>query len=149
VFLPGHGNVAEAGAALPQPLKEALMSDHGTFYWNELNTRDPGRAREFYGSTLGWTFEKMPMPGGGAYHIAKQDGKPVAGIFDTSSPDFTDIPPHWLAYIAVDNIDERVAAAKKAGAQVTREPFDVEGVGRIAILMDAVGAAIGWMTPAQ
>ena len=28
-----------------------------------------------------------------------------------------------------------------------REPFDVEGVGRIAILKDAVGALIALMTP--
>ena len=28
-----------------------------------------------------------------------------------------------------------------------REPFDIDGVGRIAILNDPVGAAIAWMTP--
>jgi len=125
------------------------MSDHGTFYWNELNTTEPLRAREFYASTLGWQFEEMPMPGGGTYLIAKQDGKPVAGVFEMSGPDFEGIPPHWFAYIAVDDVDQRLAAAKRAGAEVIREPFDVEGVGRIALLKDAVGAAIGWMTPAR
>ena len=29
-----------------------------------------------------------------------------------------------------------------------REPFDVPGTGRIAILKEPGGAAIGWMTPA-
>jgi predicted enzyme related to lactoylglutathione lyase len=60
---------------------------------------------------------------------------------------FEGVPPHWLGYIAVDDIDNRVAAAKQAGARVMREPFDVEGVGRIAILKDAVGALIALMTP--
>jgi hypothetical protein len=62
---------------------------------------------------------------------------------------FEGVPPHWLSYIDVDEIDKRVAAAKKAGATIIRDPFDVEGVGRIAILKDAVGALIAWMTPAQ
>lgn len=124
------------------------MSDHGTFYWNELNTHAPEKAREFYSKVIGWQFEEMPMPHGGAYLIAKQDGKPVAGVFPMSGPDFEGMPSHWLSYLAVDNVDQRLAAAKQAGAQVIREPFDVEGVGRIAILKDAAGAGIGWMTPA-
>jgi predicted enzyme related to lactoylglutathione lyase len=57
------------------------------------------------------------------------------------------VPPHWLAYIEVDEIDKRFAAARQAGTQMIREPFDVEGVGRIAILKDGVGALIAWMTP--
>jgi predicted enzyme related to lactoylglutathione lyase len=52
-----------------------------------------------------------------------------------------------LSYIEVDEIDKRVAAAKQAGAQMIRGPFDVEGVGRVAIFKDVVGALIAWMTP--
>ena len=40
------------------------MADHGTFYWNELMTRDAEKAKAFYGATLGWTFDAMPMPEG-------------------------------------------------------------------------------------
>ena len=35
---------------------------HGSFYWNELMTRDAEKAKKFYGDTIGWTFEAMPMP---------------------------------------------------------------------------------------
>ncbi len=83
----------------------------------------------------------------GVYRIAKRGDQRVAGIFEMKGKHFEGVPPHWLAYIAVDDIDKRVAAAKRAGAQVMREPFDVEGVGRIAVLKDAVGAPIAWMTP--
>ena len=58
------------------------------------------------------------------------------------------MPEFWMAYIAVDDVDKRVAKAKKAGATIVREPFDVPGVGRIAILKQPGGAGIGWMTPA-
>lgn len=124
------------------------MTDHGTFHWNELMTREPKKACDFYAETLGWRFEDMEMPDG-VYHVAKQGDRYVGGVFEMKGPQFEGVPPHWFAYIAVDDIDQRLAAAKKAGAQVIREPFEVEGVGRIAIIKDPTGAAIGWMTPAS
>ena len=42
----------------------------------------------------------------------------------------------------------RVAEAETAGAKILRPPFEVPDVGRIAILEDTTGAAIGWMTSA-
>ena len=124
------------------------MSGHGTFTWNELNTHDASKACEFYSSLLGWRFEEMPMPDG-VYRIAKLGDNTVAGLFEMKGKDFEGVPPHWLSYIEVDEIDKRARAAKQAGATMIREPFDVEGVGRIAILKDAVGALIAWMTPAR
>ena len=123
------------------------MTDHGTFHWNELMTRDPGKACDFYARTLGWRFEEMPMPDG-VYRVAKLGDRPVAGVFEMKGGQFDHVPPNWFAYIAVDDVDRRLAAAKDAGAEVLREPFDIEGVGRIVIIQDPEGAAIGWMTPA-
>ena len=124
------------------------MAGHGTFYWNELMTRDPKKARDFYGPMLGWTFDVMPMANGMSYYVCKQAGKPVAGIFEMTGADFAGVPTHWFSYIQVDDVDRRVAAATKAGAKLHRPIFDVPGVGRIAIIEDPVGAHVGWMTPA-
>ena len=55
-------------------------------------------------------------------------------------------PPHWFAYLEVDDVDDRVDEIKENGGRVLQEPFDIEGVGRIAILADSTGALIGWMT---
>ena len=41
-----------------------------------------------------------------------------------------------------------MAAWAAACAQLMRPIFDVPGVGRIAILKDATGAGLGWITPA-
>jgi len=54
-----------------------------------------------------------------------------------------------MSYLEVDNVDDRVAKVAGAGGTVMREPFDVPNVGRIAIIQDASGAALGWITPAQ
>jgi hypothetical protein len=58
------------------------------------------------------------------------------------------VPPHWFSYIEVDDVDARTAKVKASGGQVMREPFDIPGVGRIAIIADATGAHVGIMTSA-
>ncbi|MEJ1157389.1 VOC family protein [Prosthecomicrobium sp. N25] len=123
------------------------MWKHGTFTWNELNTRNPDAARAFYGELLGWTFDEMPMPEG-PYWVARQDGAPVAGVFTMAGPAFDGIPEHWFPYVAVEDVDALAARVEAAGGTVLRPAWDVPGVGRIVIVRDCNGAAMGWMTPA-
>ena len=119
---------------------------HGNFFWNELMTRDVEQAKKFYSATVGWTFDAMPMPDG-TYWVAKMGDKAVGGIFPLHGKEFDGVPESWMAYLAVDDVDARLKKAKAAGATVMREPFEVPGVGRIAILKEPGGAGIGWMTP--
>jgi len=51
------------------------------------------------------------------------------------------------SYLAVDDVDTCLRTATAAGAKTMREPFDVPGVGRIAILQEPGGAMIYWITP--
>lgn len=125
------------------------MTAHGHFHWNELNTRDAGRAKEFYAETVGWTFDEMDMGDGTPYYICKQGDALAAGIFTMQGPDFEGIPEHWMSYLAVDDVDAAVAKAKSAGGEVINEPFDVLGTGRIAKIKEPGGAVIGLMTPAE
>ena len=124
-----------------------MRGTHGTFYWNELLARNIEGAKKFYSDTLGWSYDAMPMPGGGTYWVAKMDDQPVGGLFDITGPEFKDVPESWMSYIAVDDVDARLKKAVAAGAKVMKEPFDVPGVGRIAVLLEPGGAGIGWMTP--
>ena len=120
---------------------------HGHFHWNELRTRDAERAKRFYGQTIGWTFEATSTPDGDTYWLALADGKPVAGFFSLVSPRFDAVPESWISFLAVDDVDARVAKAIEAGATLMLPLFDVSNVGRIAMLMEPGGAGIGWITP--
>ena len=124
-----------------------MRGTHGTFYWNELLARNIEGAKKFYSDTLGWSYDAMPMPGGATYWVAKMGDQPVGGLFDISGPDYKDVPESWMSYIAVDDVDARLKKAVAAGGKVMKQPFDVPGVGRIAILLEPGGAGIGWMTP--
>jgi predicted enzyme related to lactoylglutathione lyase len=126
-----------------------MRGTHGTFYWNELLARNIEGAKKFYSDTLGWSYDAMPMPGGATYWVAKMGDQPVGGLFDIAGPEFKDVPESWMSYIAVDDVDARLKKAVAAGAKVMKQPFDVPGVGRIAVLLEPGGAGVGWMTPAN
>ncbi len=120
---------------------------HGSIHWNELNTHDVEKAKAYHTKTFGWTFETVPMEEG-AYHVAWLDGEMVAGVFDLSLiPEMADMTAHWLTYLAVDDVEATVQKTKDQGGQVYRAPWDVPGVGRIAILAEPSGAGFGVMKP--
>ena len=126
-----------------------MSEHHGVAWWNELMTRDLPASLDYYGKLCGWSFETMPMPEGGDYHIGMKGGKPMAGLMDMSSLEhLNDAPPHWFSYFAVDDVEAAVAATKKAGGQIIREVYEVPNTGRIAIVVDPAGAAVGLITPA-
>ena len=121
---------------------------HGSFYWNELMTRDAERDKKFYAGAIGWTFDAMPMPDG-TYWVAKMDDDYVGGLFPLTDPKFKGVPEGWMSYLAVDDVDARVKKAQGLGATLMRPIFDVPGIGRIAIVKEPGGAGVGWMTPVK
>ncbi len=126
------------------------MSDsHGMVWWTELMTRDVDAAVKYYGDVCGWTFETMDMmDGSGTYYVGKHGDRPTAGIMDmTPMAHLDQVSPHWFSYFAVDDLEAAMAATKSAGGSVLREPFEIPGTGRIAILQDPTGAAMGMITP--
>ena len=131
------------------------MSQHGTFYWNELMTKDPEAAKAFYREVLGWDFHQMSMEdpgkpaeaGAPAYNVIMAGETPAGGVMNSEGTGFEHAPPQWFAYIAVDDVDAAVGKVESLGGKVVAPPFDVASVGRIAIIQDPIGATVGMITP--
>lgn len=119
---------------------------HGAFGWNELVTTDTGAARKFFGSLLGWTFEEMPMPGGGgSYVVASAGDTRVGGMFKMEGENFKGVPPHWMGYITVKDVDGAAKKAASLGGKVVMPPTDIPGVGRFTLITDPTGAHVSLM----
>src|SRR5919201_1792917 len=115
--------MAQAAAKKPNETTDAAkQSFHGTFCWNELMTRDVEGAKRFYRDTIDWSFEPMKMDWG-TYWLLKSGDKNVGGMFELKSPEFDGVPNAWMSYVAVDDVDSRVAKAKKEGATLMRPIF--------------------------
>jgi predicted enzyme related to lactoylglutathione lyase len=124
-----------------------LVNEPGTLSWNELNTRDPDRAKAFYGAVFDWTARDADMGDFGTYTTwrlpgAAEDDDSVGGLLDMRGRVPDEVPEHWMTYFTVEGLDATVDQAKGAGANVTFGPMDV-GMGRVAILIDPQGAAFG------
>jgi predicted enzyme related to lactoylglutathione lyase len=120
---------------------------HGMPCWYELATSEGslGAAEVFYGDVLGWTFRDAGMEGFD-YHLASADGDMVAGLM-VMPPDAGAMPPFWMIYFAVDDADKAAADIKAAGGTVHREPADIPGTGRFAVVGDPQGAGFGILQP--
>lgn len=113
----------------------------GTFCWPELFTTDPNAAKKFYPALFGWSIKDIPMGPDAVYTIFTREGQDVAACYG-NSPDMVaqGVPPHWMAYVSTDSADQTAARVKANGGTVIKEPFDVPGVGRMAVLQDSTGA---------
>ena len=111
----------------------------GTFSWADLATSDPDAATAFYTSLFGWEAQDNPIPDGGVYTMLLKGGKPVAALSQLQAEGQ---PVVWNSYVTVASADDAAAAARDAGATLISEPFDVMDVGRMAVLMDPVGAVL-------
>ena len=114
----------------------------GHFHWNELLTNDVEGASRFYTGVFGW--EKVEHPDSPRpYLLFQQDGEDVGGMMQNTE---AGAAPQWLAYLKVEDTDGIAAKAEKFGGKILTQPFDVQGVGRIAVLKDPQGAVFGIFT---
>lgn len=122
----------------PEPEAPAMPSP-GSFCWDELHTSAPEAAATFYQRFYGWQVEAVPM-GDGTYWIFKHGEARVGGMMKLAPG----VPyPHWLAYVGVEDTDATAARAVELGGKTLVPPTDIPGVGRFAVLLDNVGAALG------
>lgn len=104
----------------------------------ELNTGDVGRAKQFYGSLFGWKLEDIDMPGGGGTYTLIHVGEGTGGGMMSMLP--PNVPPHWLAYVAVDDIEASTRRAQELGAQIVHPVTKVGDFGMMSVIRDPTGA---------
>lgn len=119
-----------------QHIGHTVANEFDAFTWNEILTPDPKKAKEFYTSLFGWTAKESP--GYTEWHLGEQA---IGGMLDTSGPEFGgQVPPVWLPYVSVKEIEETLAKAKELGATVKMGPETIDHVGTFALLSDPQGA---------
>jgi predicted enzyme related to lactoylglutathione lyase len=112
---------------------------HGDFIWYELITPDADSAQAFYAPLLGWAVRSAGMPDMDYRLAATADGD-VAGLM--RMPDGMAMPPAWLGYVGVDDVDAMADAFRQGGGAVHQPPWDIPGVGRMALVADPQGAPL-------
>lgn len=113
---------------------------HGQFVWYELTTPDTAAARKFYPAITGWGTQEFDKD----YTMWTTRGVPFAGIFRLGPEQRQQgIPPNWMPYVDVDNVDETARKATSLGGKTVHGPQDIPNTGRFAVLQDPQGATFG------
>ncbi len=123
----------------------------GSFCWIELATTDPVAAKSFYDSMFGWKPNDVPMGPDAVYTMFELDGREAAAGYKLR-PDQSaqGVPPNWLLYIAVENVDDAADRVAELGGKLAAPPFDVAEHGRMTIAHDPTGATFAlWQAKAH
>ncbi|WP_131194241.1 VOC family protein [Lichenihabitans psoromatis] len=118
-----------------------MATGQGQFCWYELMTTDAAAASHFYCAVIGWTAETAGPPGLD-YKRLLMDGAPICGLMRL--PESLRAPgwrPSWIGHVAIDDVDAMVVRVRDAAGAIHREPTDIPGVGRFAVVADPQGAA--------
>ncbi len=111
----------------------------GRFVWYDVMTTDPDAAIAFYTQLVGWG--TMPWQGDRPYTVVTRGETPIGGVMQLPKEAAdAGAPSHWLAYVAVPNVDATAEQAKDLGATLLVAPGDIPDVGRFMVCSDLQGA---------
>ena len=116
------------------------MPENGKFCWNELATKDLEAAKRFYTELLGWQLQESAAAGM-AYNEIVVGGEHVGGMYQMTA-ECGDAPSHWMAYVAVDDVDAKARRVEELGGRVCVRPMDIPNVGRFCVVNDPTGATL-------
>ena len=118
----------------------------GRFVWYDLMTSDPKAAEDFYGKLIGWGVMKWEG-GDEGYKMWTNNEIPLGGVMELpEEARAAGAPPHWMAYVTVENVDTAVEKAVALGGSTLHPPTSIEGAGRFAVMADPQGAAFAVYT---
>ncbi|MBZ3903333.1 VOC family protein [Streptomyces griseiscabiei] len=118
------------------------------FCWLDIKTRDLPGTGAFLAAALDWRCAVDEDDWRRATKISTADGHPVGGVSDLAQPVYPPgTPAHIAYYLAVDDLDRRTDRAVARGAELVVPPFDAGDQGRLATLVDPVGAAVSLWQP--
>ena len=117
----------------------------GTIGWIDMTVDDATGVRDFYETVTGWQSEDVNMGDYSDFVMKASNGGGVAGICHARGSN-ADLPPGWLIYITVDDVDKSAAACEMNGGKVIVRPRGVAG-GRFCVIEDPAGACAALYQP--
>ncbi len=101
-----------------------VQGEPDTFTWAEHNTRDCDTATGFYSTLFNWQAGSNPQtPDYTLFHRTGSDENDwVAGLREMDPRWPSEVPPTWVVYFRVADLDTKVQSVKDLGGSVMTEP---------------------------
>ncbi len=129
--------------------KEEEQLESGSIIWTDLTVGNAEKVKDFYSSVIGWKPEPVSMGEYNDFSMNSPDtGRTIAGICHARGAN-ADLPPQWLIYFAVKDVDESAELCRKNGGKVIAEPRDMGKYGRYCVIQDPEGAVAALFAPVE
>ncbi len=83
----------------------------------DLAVEDHETVSEFYKEVVGWEKEGLSMGNYDDFVMKDKEGSFVSGVCKSAGPNAY-LPPYWLIYVKVEDLDASLAKCKEMGGQV-------------------------------
>ena len=111
----------------------------GSVQWMDLTVPNAESLTSFYSEALDLKATPVEMEGYSDFCLAPSGGgQPFGGICHARGNN-EGIPPQWIIYITVANLEESIARCLDLGGELLKTPGPA-GDGRFCILKDPAGA---------
>lgn len=125
-------------------MSEQQKFQAGTIVWRDLTVENADELQQFYSQVVGWEATPHPM---GDYHdyniVAPSTGEVVTGICNARGSN-VGIPPQWLMYVAVDDVEKSIQRCLELGGTLIHGPRTM-GNSAFCVIQDPAGAVLGLM----
>ena len=116
-----------------------MTNNIGDIAWLDLSVKNAEEVKSFYQHVIGWQVEEISMGDYNDYAMtSSKTGEPVAGVCHASGVN-ADLPPAWLPYFLVENIELAVAQVEKNGGELVTE-LKAMGSDKYVVIKDPSGA---------
>lgn len=119
-----------------------FQPDVGDWVWIQLLSRDGKKAAEFYSAVAGYEVVENTATNRLSDFVLTSKGFARATV-RTIPTDGEPVKPNWLPFVRVKSVTESVAKAKELGGKVWLEPNADLFKGKVAVVADPTGGAIG------
>lgn len=122
-----------------------MQNTTGTIGWIDLTVQNAPQIRDFYRSVVGWGFEEVSMGDYADFNMTEaSSNKAVSGICHARGMG-ADIPPQWMIYITVADLEASMARCVALGGVVLTRIKEMDG--RVCVIRDPAGAVAALYEP--
>ncbi len=96
---------------------------------------------------VGWKTSEVPTGDYGGYNMnSPDDNQTKAGVCHSRCVN-AGLPPFWLVYITVEDVDASAAFCHKLSAKIIFPPKKRGGLGRYCVIQDLAGSFVALNEP--
>ena len=117
-----------------QHIGAGIVNTIGAMCWNELLTRDADTAKAFYSAVLGWEYY-----GDEHYIHISNRGRNNGGMMQMDE-NFGQMPPMWMPYFHVTDIDAAMKRVEELGGRVVTQKMEALDSAWFTVIEDPAGA---------